>query len=237
MEIDTIEKMKEYEYIPNLLIEFVASSLRLNVRNNLIISLQRNFEQTMNAISDMFRMATEFTGISPEKLLLRTGFKIKDRNFERIDSAFSEIRAINFLGLSGFDDISIIHNNAKKYSDIIASRNGKRVCFEVMTITEAAQNKWNHEKLFEFINFRLKEKGKLQQLQNTKIDYNCDFMNLLVVITNQAGVALNTRNDYMSILMELYKDNNIQELTFSIVTGRVDYFTGTPDDCIYPELY
>ncbi len=229
--------LDKFEHIPQLLKKFIIKSINDKDDNKLVQVLEKNSEKTLNAIAKMFEMAEKFTNLSCNELFTKTGFNISDKNSGRVDSSFAEIRAINFLGINNFYNIEIVHNKKKKYSDIIAFRNNQKICFEVLCITNEGKSKWTEKDLIDFIKFRLNKKGKLEQLLNTKKDFQCDFMNLIIVIVDYAGVALNNRNDYLKILEQIDESSKMEELTYSIVTGKIDYFTGLENDCIYPEKF
>ena len=226
-----------YKHIPEVLKKFILECINSKIDNQLINALCHNCELTLKAISEMFEIAEKFTNLNCNELFAKTGFNPSDKSGSRVDSSFAEIRAINFLGLNGFENIEIIHNKVKKYADLIAYRCNKKVCFEVMCISNEGKEKWTEIDIVNFINFRLIKKGKIDQLINTQVDYNCHFMNLVVVIVTNAGIALNNREDYLRILKKVHEINRIDQLTYSIVTGKVDGFTQISDDCIYPELF
>lgn len=227
----------KYEHIPKMLKRFIFECINSKIENRLTRELHYNHERTLMAISKMFEIAEKYTNINCDDLMLKTGFSVSDKSGGRLDASFAEIRAINFLGLNGFNNIEIVHSKIKKYADLIAYRANYKICFEVMCITNEGNEKWTENDFTNHINFRLNNKRKIDQLINTQTDFSCDFMNLLVVIVDSAGIALNNRDDYLNMLKKVHEFNGVSKLTFSIVTGKVDGFTGISDDCFYPEMF
>ena len=229
------DKFRSNKFIPEKLIEYYQNCISKEVDNSLTKSIARNPDSTIDKIGKMFETAIKATQIEADELFRLTGIKRNDLGEERIDSSFAEIRTINYLYNQGYRDIKIIDDKKRRFSDIIASIREIKICFEVSAITNIGNPKWYHNDIKNSILTKLRKKGKIIQLENTKDEYNCDKMCFVTVITDEAGKALNDRNDYISILLSVLENFQCLNLHLAIITGMETSGVGS-DDCIVPDI-
>ena len=221
-----------YPYIPTALAQHAKLAFKSNRDKRWPwVLLGDDMEEILTGINTIFQQAVEATGFTPDELLRATEINVKDSGQFRIDGAFAEIRAMNFLYTEGFIAIRPIISKNTKEADIVAAYNGERFAIEVTHSAAGSPKKSLEEWIF---NKLVKDK-KLGQLEQTRIQYSCSKLALISIINNESILAVKVRSDFMKIAETVW--NNLgrrPDLHIAIVTGREAFGYG-PDDVVFPE--
>ena len=195
------------------------------------LAMNHHPEKTFEVLDQRFLACSKIVSLSPDDLLKKLDFQLKDLSPERIESLLGELRTINFLDNNGFTNITPIRANSTKSPDFSAGKNGDKFLIEVATSIYFAPRTF-HDSVVKWATSRVQNDDKLSQM---KTDSNV-YKNLFVCILNSSGaVVLNKRSDYLKMLKEIWEGvGSIQNLYIAIVTG----FTTEEgqDDCVYPRF-
>ena len=122
---------ERYPFIPRRLPTYAEACILNGRSNRLTGAVECKNLKVFEAINRMFQLACEATGLKPDELLRKTDFHPRDMSSTRLDSAFAEIRAVNFLAEEGFTNLRLLPAGKKKRADILGTLNGKLFAIEV----------------------------------------------------------------------------------------------------------
>lgn len=236
-----IEKMQEitdilarFSYIPEDLIKYVKLCFERNQYNRLTDFLLESPHECSKRVNNLFEFASKATNLSPSELLKATDFDIQDIDRTRIESAFAELRAINFLNEEGFNSIIPIRSKGKQVADIIASRHGTKYAVEVTNSSYYTKNRWNNEQFSQWLLRKLIKEKKMEQLKVTMAQLDCERSILIAVLSNVDGIALNTFKDYEEDAKQAWEiAGKVDIFHIAFVTGQKALGYGL-DDCVFP---
>ena len=178
--------MKNYEYIPNEIYEFMEKVMIKKTTHRLLQGLEKNYDLVMKDIDACFALASTITGLSPSELVKKSDFKINDFDSDRFDSMLAEIRTIVYLNNIGFEEIKPLKApKGIKEADLLAELNGTKWAIEVLC-SSYQSGRWTHKEIVNYIERRFVNDNKIEQLHRTAVKYKCT-CKLLVVIMNSSG--------------------------------------------------
>jgi hypothetical protein len=210
--------------IPAKLFAYLNRLLKTPCQNSQFhLAMENHPEHTFTVLDQRFSECSKIVSLSPDDLLMKLDFQLKDLSPERIESLLGELRTIHFLANNAFTNITPIRSGFSKNED--------RYLIEVATSIYSAPRTLHHS-LVKWANSRLQNDGKLAQMSERSNAYR----SLFVCILNSSGaLALNKRSDYQKIIKEIWEEvGSIQNLHIAIVTGLVT--EEGQDDCVYPEF-
>ncbi len=231
--IDSLKS--QFPNIPHdIFLHYFLLSQRKIKNSSFVDAINDSPNNTWPAIDRMFNMASTATGKSSDQLIKLTGFNSIDLDPGRIDSAFAEIRTINYLNNQGFSNLQLIGASKTKNADLIANFKNNKYAIEVACSPWDINYRFTIEEMACWIVKKLYDDGKIIQLNNTAGKYKCDRKAFIGIINSAAAVALQTHIEFLSASKkawdQLGKDNSLH---IALVTGRMEMSIG-PDDAVYP---
>lgn len=226
----------QFPCIPKQLSLYVEKCIAEGHTNRLVEAVLKNRSQVFVNINKMFQLASDVTGLSPDDLLTRTDFNNRDMSPARLDSAFAEIRTINYLTEQGFENIRLLKAGKHKKADILATLRGVEFAIEVVNSIFSANKRVEPSELRDWLVGRVLSDGKTDQLEITSEQSSVIRTILVGVVDTLYSIALNTHSDYCEaakLTWEGLKRKNGFHIAF--VTGRGAAGYGS-DDCIFPDL-
>jgi hypothetical protein len=88
------------------------------------LAMNHHPERTFEVLDQRFSACSKIVSLSPDDLLKRLDFQLKDLSPERTESLLGELRTINFLDNNGFTNIAPIRANSTKSPDFSAEKMG-----------------------------------------------------------------------------------------------------------------
>jgi hypothetical protein len=223
-----------YPNIPEQLIQHVQYCFNTGNGNRLTESLLANAEPVTKAINQMFSLASKATGLTPCDLLRRTDFNYREKNPTRHESAFAEIRAINFLHDEGFDHIEPLASKQNKRADIIAKKGNDKYAIEVVNSIFEVDNRYSSEELKKWLMGRDERDHKIEQLTTTASEMGCQRSILIAIVDTWSTVTYQTHGDFLEASKLVWKEmGENPQFHFCFVTGRCALGYGR-DDSIFP---
>lgn len=223
-----------YPSIPQELVRYLDTCMKNQITNRFTMALADAPEVTVQAIDEMFRIASSATGLTPDALLRATDFNGNDLDETRLTAAFAEIRSINFLHQEKFTHIRPIKAGVKKSCDILAKRGDLDYAVEVAESIYDARRRFSPQQIAGWMVARLIEDGKLIQLNTTARDLVNARRVFIGVVDTGATVALQTHGEYSQAVRLAWQEAGSDPLLhLCIVTGRVELKCG-PDDSTFP---
>ena len=155
--------------------------------------IRQGEEKTWRAINEVVRLCGGATGLSPESLLARVGFNVRDLDEANFQAFLGVLRAINLFFNLGFSKILPLKPlKSRREADFLAERNGKRFAIEVFRFGEAVYRFPAHRKtsnnLTRSIESRCRE--KLPQIESTMLAHGCEAGIFAVVLDSYPAKAL-----------------------------------------------
>ena len=136
-----------YPSVPADLLTHMDQLVAKEVQNLALQATLTDPDMVIPAVDSMFRTASRITGLDPDEILRRTDFHPNDVAPERIESAFAEVRTINFLDVEGFTDIEPLLAGQQKKADISARRGATSYAVEVATSIYDATGRYSPERV------------------------------------------------------------------------------------------
>ncbi len=215
----------------------LVRNLELCARNGIPIRAMRRIledpEGVPRAINRMFELASIATRLDPEELLRRADFRWQDLGPHRLESAFAEIRALNFLHDQEFREIKPIRAKAEKFADIFARNGSYGYAAEVVLSIYEAPRRFSAQQLARWLISRLGE-GKLDQLDRAAVEFGAEKKIVIVIVDGASVVDLQSHEDFHEAAQIAWQAlGGPQCLHVCFVTGssKLDY---GPDDAIFP---
>lgn len=234
--ISLFSDFSQFPYIPKILSAYVEQCVANNLNNRLVDAVRGKRTRVFENIDRMFRLARDATGLTPDDLLRKTDFNSLDMSPTRLDSAFAEIRAVNYLKEQGFDDINLLKAGKKKKADILAKFRGIEFAVEVANSIFSANKRVEPYQLSDWLIGRASSDGKTTQLVQTSVETTASRTILVGVVDTFYSVVFNTHNDYCEAAKLAWEKLDGKEgFHVAFVTGKEAVGYGR-DDCIFPEL-
>jgi PHD/YefM family antitoxin component YafN of YafNO toxin-antitoxin module len=195
--------------------------------------------ETKTNIIKKVEEASRITNLSVEELLRGLDFKPNDLTIQSLESFIAELRAIFWLRNFKFSNIQPIQaSNKGKQADFTATYENKTYAVEVFCLTQANEQK-RDSKLGVYINFNVKFICDFIRKENKKSQLdamsNVDRKILLCVANSRPVVALNTADDFKSLMKQIYESLGWGNSYFAgLATGSQS--SDCLDDVIYPSL-
>jgi hypothetical protein len=181
----------------------------------------------------MFGEASLHTGLSPDELLRRTGFHVRDTDAVRVDTAFAELRTIGYLVDQGFEGIELLGPKDHQRADIRARLRDVGYVLEVATSICDAEHRDAGDDVVRWIVGRAKE-GKLTQLNLTAEEFGGAVRAFVAVIDSKRLVALGSPNEFRGIALDAWCSlGEAPDLHVCVITGRITLGEG-PDNSVWP---
>lgn len=184
----------------------------------------------------MFQLACDATGLSTDDLLAGADFNYRDMSPARLDSAFAEIRTINYLKEQGFESIQLLEAGKHKKADILATFQGEKFVVEVKNSIFSADKRAEPFQLRDWLIGRTLYDGETSQLEETSELTGANRTILVGVIDTLSSIALNTHDDYREAAKLTWEKLNGKDgFHVAFVTGKGAAGYGK-DDCVFPDL-
>lgn len=223
-----------YPFIPADLIRHMDQLVEKDVENRALEATLANPEMVIPAVNSMFRTASRITGLDSDEILRRTDFHPNDVAPERIESAFAEVRAINFLDVEGFVDIEPLRAGKGKKADISARREHTPYAVEVATSIYDAAGRYSPEQMSDWLIGRAKADGKIAQLDQTVGDLGAGRGALIGIVDTNAPVIFQEHPAFLRAARMAWEQlGRPEEKHVCLVTGRETVGIGR-DDAVYP---
>jgi hypothetical protein len=220
--------------IPDNLVKYAKRCFEKENHNRLTRALLGDAEEVTNGVALMFKRAAEITGLPPGDLLKRTDFDYRDTASTRIESAFAEIRAINFLCQEGFVDIEPLQAKRKRKADIIAKKGQEKYAIEVANSIYEAKGRFTIIELKDWLLKRYYDDHKNEQLKITALEFECQRRVFVAVVDTKAIVIFRIHKDFCAAAKLAWEEAGRDSgLHICLVTGRSSSYGR--DDCIFPE--
>ena len=224
-----------FPYIPEDLIKYIRKLLREGSQNRFIEALRDNTERPMDAVNSMFKTASEITGHRSDELLKRTDFNYRDMDPSRIESAFAEIRSINWLHTEGFVGIKPLSARSKRTADIIAKRRNNYYAIEVVNSIYDARDRFTPEELKDWLLGRLLGDKKSVQLDTTAAELKNARRVFIGIVDTNEPVIFQTHEGFFTAAKLAWKAaGGDPKLHICFVTGRQAVGYGR-DDSVFPD--
>jgi len=230
-----MEDCMQYPKIPPLLLKVFDTCFKKGKINRAMAAILSRPENTLEAINKMFAIAAQATGLESEALLKSTGLNHKDTSPERLESAFAEIRAINFLSEEKFDQIKPLTGSAEaKRADICALKDNEKYSIEVVNSIYTAQNRTTPDELFKWLISRIRGEQKNNQVQRTANEEGAKKKVYIAIVDSYEATIYLTHTDFMSASKEAWEQlGSDPDTHVCFVTGRVEMTEGR-DDSVFP---
>jgi hypothetical protein len=234
--ISLFSDASRFPYIPKILSAYVEQCAANNLNNRLVDAVRGKRTKVFENIDRMFRLASDATGLTPDDLLRKTDFNGRDMSPTRLDSAFAEIRTVNYLKEQGFCDINLLKAGKNKKADILAKFRGIEFAVEVANSIFSANKRVEPYQLGDWLIGRASSDGKTTQLEQTTDETTASRTILVGVVDTFFSVVFNTHNDYCEAAQLVWdKLNGKEGFHVAFVTGKDAVGYGR-DDCIFPGL-
>ena len=226
----------QFPYIPTILSSYVEKCVAKKLSNRLVEAVQGEGTKVFENINRMFQLASDATGLAPDDLLRKADFHERDMSPTRLDSAFAEIRTVNFLKEQGFESIQLLKAGKQKKADILATFRGIEYAVEVASSIFSADKRVEPFQLRDWLVGRASSDGKTGQLEQTSEETRATRTILVGVIDTFFSVVFNTHNDYCEAAQLVWEELNGKEgFHVAFITGREAVGYGR-DDCVFPDL-
>jgi len=228
--------ISRFPYIPKILSSYVETCVANKLSNRLVEAVLGERTKVFENINRMFQLASEATGLTPDELLRKTDFNSRDMSPTRLDSAFAEIRTVNYLKEQGFESIKLLKAGKQKKADILATFRDIEFAVEVANSIFSADKRVEPFQLRDWLVGRASSDGKTGQLDKTSEETSASRTILVGVIDTFFSIVFNTHNDYCEAAKLAWEELNGEEGFYvAFVTGR-DAMGYGPDDCVFPDL-
>lgn len=226
----------QFPFIPKILSSYVERCVAKKLSNRLVEAVQGKRIKVFKGINQMFQLANDATGLTPDELLRKTDFNGHDMSPTRLDSSFAEIRTVNYLKEQGFEDINLLKAGKQKKADILATFKGIKFAVEVANSIFSANKRVEPFQLRDWLVGRASSDGKTGQLDNTTEETGASRTILVGVIDTFYSVVFNTHNDYCEAAKLTWEElNGKVGFHVAFVTGKEAVGYGR-DDCVFPDL-
>ena len=204
------------------------------VQNGALLATLRDPDMVIPAINSMFQTAARITGLDPEEILRRTDFHPNDVAPERVESAFAEVRTINFLDVEKFTDIEPLRAGQQKKADIFARRGKTPYAVEVATSIYDATGRYSPDQMSKWLVSRAAADGKIEQLNQTAGELGAERGVLVGIIDTHAPVIFQAHPAFLRAGQLVWESmGNPENRHVCFVTGRETAGVGR-DDAVYP---
>lgn len=201
--------------------------------------IRQGEEKTWGGINEVVRLCGIATGLSPENLLAKVGFNIRDLDEANFQAFLGVLRAINLFSSLGFSNILPLKPlRARREADFLAERKCKQFAIEVFRFGEAVYRFPGHRKpsnnLTKSIESRCRE--KLPQIESTMLEYQCNAGIFAVVLDSYPAKALLDSSELYECLVDAFKCmGSPPRIHLLIFTGMqaIDY---TDEYACFPQI-
>lgn len=154
---------KDLPWIPDHLWQFIRSITVKKPNHRLSVALDRDGSKVLVGINNLIQLASQVTGLNVDELLRKCDFDKNDLDSNRFDALLAELRTINFLDKTGFNQIQPVKAfKNRKSADLLAKRSDQNWAVEVMC-SSYLSDRWTREDLICYISRRFTSDGKSQQ--------------------------------------------------------------------------
>lgn len=143
--------------------------------------------------------------MTKEDLRARQEFNFDSGDANNLESAIGVLRAAIHLGQAKFSEITLIKSNSTSpEADLTAKKNGRKVCFEVKTVTKQSKGRAGYfmdGQLYEKIREGIaKARG---QLKASSTELNCEVTIYICVVNWFAQTVYLNQDDFQNIVNKL----------------------------------
>jgi len=237
------KELSKYQNIPKDLYNYIENAFKKGAQEHLLplIAIEKERKIVLEKINNLFKNASNITGLSTAEILNRADFNQNDIALGQIDAVLAELRTIIFLDNMNFCDIIPLKaKQDKECSDFIANKNGYKYSIEVFCrISKELKEEFKTDKITIkpltytddlFQDYVEKARKKKKQLDNTAKENQCDKKIIVMVLNNENILGLSTF-EYPKILEKISSELKWgNDYYFAIVTGLVSF------DIIYPSI-
>jgi hypothetical protein len=156
-----------FPFIPKTLPLYVITCVTKKHSNRLVEAVRAGKVKVFENINQIFELACKATGLSPDDLLRKTDFNVRDMSPTRLDSTFAEIRTINFLKERGFENIQPLKAGRQKKADILCTLHNAKFAVEVANSIFTANKRVEPYQLRDWLVGRAISDRKTEQLAYT----------------------------------------------------------------------
>jgi len=153
----------------------------------------------------LFHDALFHLQMSKESLRARQEFNFDSGNANNLESAVGVLRVAIHLGQAKFTDITLIKlRQTSRGADLTANKNGRKVCFEVKTITKQSKGRASHffaDQLYEKIREGIARAR--EQLIASSLELNRELTIYTCVVNWFAQTVYLNQDDYQYIVNKL----------------------------------
>lgn len=194
------EELKKYSYIPGEIYNAIVGAV---VRGKpkilvLLLAIKRKRIIFFKDTNNLFKKASNITGLSPADIFKRTDFHSNDIACGRIETAFAEARTIIFLDKMNFTNIIPLEaKKNEKCSDFIANKDCHKYAIEVScNISKELKKEFKTDEItikpLTYINDLIqdcvsKAGEKKKQLDDTAKKNQCD-KKIFVMVLNDKNI-------------------------------------------------
>lgn len=220
--------------IPSVLVRHLDECVKNGRLNRALQAVLAAPDRLVARVDRMFELAAGYTGLSADEIMRRTDFNYRDLDPNRVDSAFAEVRTINFFGEQRFEDITPIAAGPAKRADLSARRGRVGYAIEVATSIFQARGREEPEELRDWLLSRYYGDAKSSQLTNTASDLVDARRAFVGVVDSEDAVVFQVAPGFQRAVELAWHDSGSDAtLHFVLVTGRTAVGYG-PDDSFFP---
>lgn len=163
---------------------------------------------------NIFASALQVLGLTKEALKRKSEFNFNSGNAANLEGGIAILRVVEALRMADFGEIALVKpKSGSQGADVVAEKNGEKVCFEVKAITKQSSPRKGvffvdqlHEKILESIT------QARNQLLATAAELHCTVTIFVCVVNWFAQSIYLNQNDYQQIVDKLEKDREQESL-------------------------
>lgn len=122
IELENQLSHKDLPWIPDHLWQFIRTITVKKPNHRLSIALDRDGPIVLVGINNLIQLASQVTGLNVDELLRKCDFDKNDLDSNRFDALLAELRTINFLDKTGFNQIRPVRAlKSRKSADLLAN--------------------------------------------------------------------------------------------------------------------
>ena len=212
-EDDLLEKLNIDNELPELLKESIMYCIQNECMNEVVALLLLNYDEFKTRIYQMLLTASKILNKSIDEIIRNTDYEYTDQRANRINNAFSEVRAVIALNDFGCNDIRLLPRADSKCADIVTFKNNIKYVIDVKHYTDSFQEQYNErfsyggeysvEEKFKY-NITKTYEEKREQLIISQENENAHKKALFIVIDETNAVyALNKADELEELFDEI----------------------------------
>lgn len=203
------EELKKYSCIPVEIYSAIVGAVKKGKPKILVhlLAIKRKRVIFFKDTNDLFKRASNITGLSPADIFKRTDFHSNDIARGRIETAFAELRTIIFLDKMNFTNIiPLVAKKNEKCSDFIANKDCHKYAIEVScNISKELKKEFKTNEIIikplTYIDdliqdYVSKAEEKKKQLDDTAKENQCDKKIFVMVLNDKNILGLLTFDEH-----------------------------------------